>query len=91
MSDQKRNDDGAYYITTAIPYVNGPPHVGHAMEYVLADAHARYHRLRGRDVRYQAGADENSLKNVQGGTLKAWDGTKKGTRKAIDAVKKPFE
>lgn len=59
-------DDGrAYYITTAIPYVNGPPHLGHAMEYVLADAHARYHRLRGRDVRYQAGTDENGLKNVQ--------------------------
>ncbi len=59
------NDGRAYYITTAIPYVNGPPHLGHAMEYVLADAHARYHRLRGRDVRYQAGSDENGLKNVQ--------------------------
>ena len=70
MSDDESIENGSaenspYYITTAIPYVNGPPHLGHAMEYVLADAHARYQRLRGRDVRYQAGTDENSLKNVQ--------------------------
>lgn len=54
-----------YYITTAIPYVNGVPHMGHALEYTLTDAVARYHRLRGRDVRFQTGTDENSLKNVQ--------------------------
>ena len=34
-----------YYISTAIPYVNGKPHVGHALEYVQADAMARYQRL----------------------------------------------
>lgn len=54
-----------YYITTAIPYVNGVPHMGHALEYTLTDAVARYQRLRGRDVRFQTGTDENSLKNVQ--------------------------
>jgi methionyl-tRNA synthetase len=55
----------AIYITTAIPYVNAEPHVGFAMELVLADALARYHRLRGHEVRLLTGSDENSLKNVQ--------------------------
>lgn len=54
-----------YYVTTAIPYVNARPHVGFALEAVLTDALARYHRLAGRDVRFLTGTDENSLKNVQ--------------------------
>lgn len=54
-----------YFITTAIPYVNALPHVGFAMELVLADAIARYRRLTGRDVRFLTGTDENSLKNVR--------------------------
>ncbi|MEO8084195.1 MAG: methionine--tRNA ligase [Ardenticatenales bacterium] len=54
-----------YYISTAIPYVNGRPHMGHALEYIETDAFARFQRLRGRDVRFQTGSDENSLKNVQ--------------------------
>lgn len=54
-----------YFISTSIPYVNGKPHIGHAMEYVLTDALARYHRLFGSDVRFSTGTDENSLKNVQ--------------------------
>lgn len=62
MSDR---DATPYYITTAIPFVNGRPHMGHAMEYVLTDAYARFQRLCGRDVRFQTGSDENSLKNVQ--------------------------
>ncbi len=53
-----------FYVTTAIPYVNAAPHIGFAMELVVADVLARYHRLRGRDVRFQTGSDENSLKNV---------------------------
>ena len=52
-------------ITTSIPYVNAEPHIGHALEMVQADAIARYHRLRGNEVRLQSGADENALKNVQ--------------------------
>ncbi len=52
-------------ITTSIPYVNAEPHIGHALEMVQADALARYHRLRGDEVRLQSGADENALKNVQ--------------------------
>ncbi|HKZ85952.1 MAG TPA: methionine--tRNA ligase [Anaerolineae bacterium] len=61
------DDDTAqrYYITTAIPYVNAKPHIGHALLFVLTDALARYHRLKGDDVRFQTGTDENSLKNVQ--------------------------
>ncbi len=52
------------YITTTIPYVNAPPHVGFASELVQADAIARYHRLQGRQVRFQTGTDENAFKNV---------------------------
>lgn len=50
------------YITTAIPYVNGVPHIGHAMDYCLADVCARYHRLIGDDVKLQAGTDEHGNK-----------------------------
>ncbi|HEY7357199.1 MAG TPA: methionine--tRNA ligase [Ktedonobacterales bacterium] len=54
-----------WYVTTAIPYVNARPHIGFALEIILTDALARYHRLKGEDVRFLTGADENSLKNVQ--------------------------
>lgn len=55
---------GRYHVTTAIPYVNGKPHVGHALELVQADALARSHRDRDDEVRAQTGTDDNSLKNV---------------------------
>ncbi len=54
-----------YYITTAIDYVNARPHIGHAFEKTLADALARYHRLKGEDVFFLTGVDENAQKNVQ--------------------------
>lgn len=54
-----------FYITTAIPYVNAPPHIGHALEFVQADVVARYHRLLEDEVILLSGADENALKNVQ--------------------------
>lgn len=55
-----------FYITTAIPYVNAPPHLGFALELVQADVIARYHRLfNNEDVYFLTGSDENSLKNVQ--------------------------
>ena len=54
-----------FYITTAIPYVNAPPHQGFALELVQADTIARYHRLLGEDVYFVTGSDENALKNVQ--------------------------
>lgn len=53
------------YITTAIPYVNAPPHIGFALEAVQTDIIARWHRMRGSDVFFATGTDENSLKNVQ--------------------------
>jgi methionyl-tRNA synthetase len=53
-----------YCVTTAIPYVNGAPHVGHALELVQADTLARYHREVGDEVRAQTGTDDNALKNV---------------------------
>ncbi|WP_157251191.1 methionine--tRNA ligase [Nonomuraea typhae] len=52
------------YITTTIPYVNARPHLGFALEIVQADVLARHHRLLGRQVRFQTGTDDNSLKNV---------------------------
>jgi len=54
-----------FYITTAIPYVNAKPHVGHALEFVQGDTIARYHKLLGEDVCLLSGGDENALKNVQ--------------------------
>ena len=54
-----------YYLTTAIHYPNGPPHIGHAYETVAADVLARFHRLQGREVRFQTGTDEHGLKMAQ--------------------------
>jgi methionyl-tRNA synthetase len=54
-----------WYVTTAIPYVNARPHIGFALELALTDALARFHRLRGEDVWFLTGTDDNSLKNVQ--------------------------
>jgi methionyl-tRNA synthetase len=54
-----------YYITTAISYPNGPPHIGHAYEAIAADSIARFQRSRGRDVRFQTGTDEHGLKMAQ--------------------------
>lgn len=54
-----------FYLTTAIPYVNAPPHLGFSLELVQADVIARYHRLKGEEVFFLTGTDENSLKNVR--------------------------
>lgn len=50
------------YITTAIPYVNGKPHIGNALDYLLADIWTRYQKQHGRDVRFQVGTDEHGNK-----------------------------
>ncbi len=50
------------YICTAIPYVNGNPHIGHAMDYLLSDAYARFRRKIGDEVRFQVGTDEHGNK-----------------------------
>ncbi len=54
-----------YYLTTAIHYPNGRPHIGHAYETVAADVIARFQRLKGREVRFMTGTDEHGLKMAQ--------------------------
>lgn len=58
MTEKKEN----FYITTAISYVNGVPHLGHAYEAVLADVMARFKRLDGYDVHFLTGTDEHGKK-----------------------------
>src|SRR5690242_2618957 len=53
-----------YYVTTAIPYVNAAPHLGHALELVQTDVLARHRRLRGQPVRFLSGTDDHALKNA---------------------------
>ncbi len=60
MSDPK-----AFYITTAISYPNGPPHIGHAYEVITTDVIARYKRLDGYDVRFLTGVDDHGQKMAQ--------------------------
>ncbi len=66
-----------YYLTTAIDYSNGDPHLGHALEKIGADCMARYRRLRGDDVHFLMGMDEHSQSVIQaaaraGVTPQAW-------------------
>lgn len=56
---------GKYFVTTAIDYANGDPHMGHAFEKIGADCIARYHRLRGDDVWFLIGMDEHGQKVAQ--------------------------
>lgn len=51
-----------FYLTTTLPYVNADPHVGHALEFVQADALARYQRFMGADVFFNTGTDEHGQK-----------------------------
>lgn len=74
------------YITTAIPYVNGAPHVGFAQEIIQADVLARYHKLLGKEVYFLTGTDENALKNVQAAEK---EGTT--TKELVDKYSKKFE
>jgi len=54
-----------FFVTTAIPYVNGLPHVGHSLEYFQADTVRNYYQIKGYNTLLLSGADENALKNVQ--------------------------
>ena len=54
--------DKTFYVTTAIPYVNAKPHIGNAMDYMLGDALARYHRQMGKEVFFEVGTDEHGNK-----------------------------
>ena len=57
------NSKGKYYLTTAIAYTSGKPHIGNVYEIVLADSIARFKRLEGYDVYFQTGTDEHGQKN----------------------------
>ena len=54
-----------FYLTKAIPYVNGEPHLGHTLEFVISDVIQRYQRLSGNQVLSICGSDENGQKIVQ--------------------------
>src|SRR3546814_13596798 len=58
-------DKPPFYITTAISYPNGRPHIGHAYEAIATDVMARFQRMHGRDVRMVTGTDEHGLKMYQ--------------------------
>ncbi|MGJ4963523.1 methionine--tRNA ligase [Bradyrhizobium sp. HKCCYLRH3061] len=58
-------DKNTFYVTTAIAYPNGNPHIGHAYEAIATDAIARFARLDGKDVFFLTGTDEHGLKMVQ--------------------------
>lgn len=75
-----------YYLTTAIPYVNAKPHVGHALEFVQADVIKRYQKIKGNEVLLLSGADENAIKNVQ-----AAENSGKNVKEFIDENSKAFE
>ncbi|MFH1689162.1 MAG: methionine--tRNA ligase [Candidatus Eisenbacteria bacterium] len=64
---------GKYYITTAIDYVNSPPHIGTAYEKISADVFARFRRLLGDDVYFQMGSDEHSLNVLRSARAKGID------------------
>src|ERR1700726_3578529 len=63
MADKPR-----YYVTTALAYPNGPPHIGHAYEAIATDAIARFMRLEGYDVLFLTGTDEHGMKMLQTAT-----------------------
>ena len=58
-------DKPAFYVTTAISYPNGAPHIGHAYEIIATDAIARFQRLDGYDVFFLTGSDEHGVKMLQ--------------------------
>lgn len=56
---------GKFYLTTPIYYINDKPHIGHAYTTIVADALARWHRMKGEEVFFLTGTDENSEKNAE--------------------------
>jgi uncharacterized protein (TIGR02453 family) len=62
MTDDTDNSHEYRYITTTLPYINGQPHLGHAFEFVRADAVARFKRLEGFTVFFNTGTDEHGQK-----------------------------
>jgi Methionyl-tRNA synthetase len=72
-----------YYITTAIAYPNGVPHIGHAYEAIATDALARFARLDGKDVFFLTGTDEHGLKMAQTAEAESLPTMEVATRNAL--------
>ena len=68
-----------FYVTTSIPYVNAPPHIGHALEFIQADVLARFQRTAGKEVFFLTGADEHGVK-----IARAAEEAKKTIKKFVD-------
>lgn len=81
---------GKYYLTTAIAYTSGKPHIGNVYEIVLADAIARYKRMTGYDVRFQTGTDEHGQK-VEEKAKAAGLSPKEFTDKISGIIKEQFD
>ncbi len=75
-----------YFISTAIPYINAKPHLGHILEWFQADAMVRYQRLIDKECVFVSGSDENSLKNVRAAEKAGID-----TQKWLDDYAAQFE
>ena len=79
-----------YYLTTAIAYTSGKPHIGNVYEIVLADAIARFKRLEGYDVRFQTGTDEHGQK-VEEKAIKAGISPKQFVDEVSEVIKGQFD
>ncbi len=79
-------DKNKFYVTTAIDYVNAEPHIGHAYQKIIADVLARWHKLKGENVRFLTGTDEHG-KKVQ----KAAEKIGENPKKFVDKISKKFK
>src|SRR5690606_37515923 len=75
-----------FYITTAIDYPNGTPHMGHAYEKVVSDSYARWNRYLGNDTHFLTGTDENGQKLVES-AKKAGEPTQAYIDKQVDGFR----
>ncbi|QQG42580.1 MAG: methionine--tRNA ligase [Candidatus Giovannonibacteria bacterium] len=75
-----------FYITTSIPYLNAPPHLGFALEALQADTLARYNRLSGKDVFFLSGADEHGAK-----VMRAAEAAGKTPKEFVDGLAEIFQ
>ena len=87
------SNKGKYYMTTAIAYTSGKPHIGNTYEIVLADAIARYKRAEGYDVYFQTGTDEHGQKIQEKADILiviGIGGSYLGARAAIELLRSPY-
>src|ERR1700726_5110281 len=83
MANATNSSRETFYITTAIAYPNGVPHIGHAYEPIATDALARFQRLDGKDVFFLTGTDEHGLKMVQAAEAEKLPTLQVATRNAL--------